>query len=74
MHGLIQVQLTHFRRLLSFVKVIENRQGVKVSAVEEIAYVNGWIDKEQLLESAAMYGKSSYGAHLKKVAEGKYRY
>lgn len=57
-----------------FVKVIENRQGVKVSAVEEIAYVNGWIDKEQLLESAAMYGKSSYGAHLKKVAEGKYRY
>lgn len=57
-----------------FVKVIENRQGVKVSAVEEIAYVNGWIDKGQLLESAAMYGKSSYGAHLKKVAEGKYRY
>lgn len=57
-----------------FVKVIENRQGVKVSAVEEIAYVNGWIDKEQLLESAALYGKSSYGAHLKKVAEGKYRY
>lgn len=57
-----------------FVKVIENRQGVKVSAVEEIAYVNGWIDKEQLLESAAMYGKSSYGSHLKKVAEGKYRY
>ena len=57
-----------------FVKVIENRQGVKVSAVEEIAYVNGWIDKAELLESAAMYGKSSYGAHLKKVAEGKYRY
>lgn len=57
-----------------FVKVIENRQGVKVSAVEEIAYVNGWIDKGQLLESAALYGKSSYGAHLKKVAEGKYRY
>lgn len=57
-----------------FVKVIENRQGVKVSAVEEIAYVNGWINKAELLESAALYGKSSYGAHLKKVAEGKYRY
>lgn len=57
-----------------FVKVIENRQGIKVSAVEEIAYVNGWIDKEKLLDSAKMYGKSSYGAHLKKVAEGKYRY
>jgi len=57
-----------------FVKVIENRQGIKVSAVEEIAYVNGWITKEQLLESAAMYGKSTYGAHLKKVADGKYRY
>ncbi|MBE5936555.1 MAG: glucose-1-phosphate thymidylyltransferase RfbA [Lachnospiraceae bacterium] len=57
-----------------FVKVIENRQGIKVSAVEEIAYVNGWITKEQLLESAAMYGKSTYGAHLKNVADGKYRY
>ena len=57
-----------------FVKAIENRQGIKVSAVEEIAYVNGWIDKEKLLDSAKMYGKSSYGAHLKKVAEGKYRY
>ena len=56
-----------------FVKVIENRQGIKVSAVEEIAYVNGWIDKERLLDSAKMYGKSSYGAHLKNVAEGKYR-
>ena len=57
-----------------FVKVIENRQGIKVSAVEEIAYVNGWIGKDELLASAKMYGKSSYGAHLKKVAEGKYRY
>lgn len=57
-----------------FVKVIENRQGIKVSAVEEIAYVNGWITKEQLLESAELYGKSSYGAHLKKVAEGRYKY
>lgn len=54
-----------------FVRVIENRQGVQISAVEEIAYRNGWITKEKLLESAEQYGKSSYGKHLKQVAEGK---
>ena len=53
---------------------VENRQGIKVSAIEEIAYVNGWISKEKLLESASKYGKSAYGAHLKKVAEGRYIY
>ncbi len=57
-----------------FVKVVENRQGVQISAVEEIAYTNGWIDKEKLLESAEKYGKSPYGEHLRKVAEGKFRY
>lgn len=57
-----------------FVKVIESRQGIQISAVEEIAYVNGWITKEKLLESAERYGKSPYGQHLKKVAEGKIRY
>ena len=57
-----------------FVKVIENRQGIKISAVEEIAYVNGWITKEKLLESANKYGKSPYGTHLKNVAEGKFKY
>lgn len=57
-----------------FVKVIENRQGVKISAIEEIAYKNGWITKEKLLESAEKYGKSPYGEHLKKVAEGKLLY
>ena len=57
-----------------FVKVIENRQGIKISAVEEIAYINGWISKEKLLESAAKYGKSPYGEHLKNVAEGKFKY
>lgn len=57
-----------------FVKVVEGRQGVQISAVEEIAYVNGWIDKEKLLQSAEKYGKSPYGAHLKKVAEGRFRY
>jgi glucose-1-phosphate thymidylyltransferase len=57
-----------------FVKVIENREGIKISAIEEIAYINGWITKEKLLESAQMYGKSDYGKHLKKVAEGRILY
>lgn len=54
-----------------FVRVIQKRQGIQISAPEEIAYLNGWISKDQLLESAKKYGKSSYGAHLKNVAEGK---
>ncbi len=57
-----------------FVKMVENRQGIQISAIEEIAYINGWISKEKLLESAAKYGKSPYGQHLKKVAEGKIKY
>lgn len=57
-----------------FVRVIENRQGIKISAIEEIAYKNGWIDKEKLLDSANLYGKSSYGKHLKQVADGKIKY
>ncbi len=57
-----------------FVKTIESRQGIKISAIEEIAYRNGWITKERLMESAQKYGKSSYGQHLKNVAEGKYLY
>ncbi len=57
-----------------FVKVIETRQGIKISAPEEIAWRNGWISKEKLLESASRYGKSSYGEHLRKVAEGRILY
>lgn len=57
-----------------FVQMIEKRQGIKISAIEEIAYRNGWITKEKLLESAERYGKSTYGQHLKKVAEGLIRY
>lgn len=57
-----------------FVKVVEKRQGIQIAAIEEIAYKNGWISKEKLLESAEIYGKSNYGAHLKKVAEGKVLY
>lgn len=57
-----------------FVKVIESRQGIKISAIEEIAFKNGWISKEKLIESAQVYGKSDYGKHLKKVADGKIFY
>ena len=58
----------------NFVETIESRQGITISAPEEIAFINGWIDKEKLQESALRYGKSPYGAHLKAVAEGKVRY
>ena len=58
----------------TFVQTVEQRQGIKISAPEEIAYKYGWITKEKLLESAARYGKSPYGQHLKNVADGKLRY
>ncbi len=57
-----------------FVRMVEKRQGIKISAPEEIAYKFGWISKEKLLESAERYGKSPYGMHLKAVADGKVRY
>lgn len=57
-----------------FVQVIENRQGIMISAPEEIAYRNGWITKGQLLQSADTYGKSPYGVHLRRVADGKIQY
>ena len=57
-----------------FVQMIQTRQGIEISAPEEIAFINGWITKEKLLESANRYGKSPYGEHLKKVAEGKVFY
>ena len=57
-----------------FVRMVEQRQGIKISAPEEIAYKNGWINREKLIESANKYGKSPYGAHLKAVAENKIKY
>ena len=57
-----------------FVRVVQERAGIEVAALEEISYRNGWITKEQLIESANFYGKSPYGLHLKKVAAGKYKY
>ncbi len=57
-----------------FVQIVEKRQSIKISALEEIAYHNKWINKEKLLLSAKKYGKSPYGDHLKKVAEEDIRY
>ncbi len=57
-----------------YIKTIETRQGLMIAALEEIAYTSDWIDKNTLLASAAKYGKSPYGVHLKNVAEGKIRF
>ena len=53
-----------------FVRTIQNQQGIRISAPEEIAYRKGWIDEKQLMKSAKLYGKSDYGKYLKKVAKG----
>lgn len=58
----------------TFVQITEKRQGVKISAPEEIAFRKGWISKKELKESAEKYGKSPYGAHLRNVADGTLRY
>lgn len=57
-----------------FVKAVETRTGIAIAVLEEIAYHNNWISKEQLLQSAEQYGKAPYGAYLKKVADGKIKY
>ena len=54
-----------------FVHMVQTRQNVMISAPEEIAFQKGWITQKTLLDTAAKYGKSAYGMHLKKVAEGK---
>ncbi len=58
----------------NFVETIESRQGIMISAPEEIAFINGWIDKNRLMESAEAYGTSPYGEHLKAVGEGRIKY
>ena len=58
----------------NFVEMIQSRQGITISAPEEIAYINGFIDKKKLVKSAKAYGKSPYGMHLFAVAEGKVHY
>ena len=54
-----------------FVRTVQRAQGLPIAVAEEIAYENGWIDREQLMESAEKYGKSPYGKHLKDVADDK---
>ena len=56
-----------------FVRVMQTRTGIVISAPEEIGFRKGWLSKDALLTSASVYGKSPYGAHLKQVAEGKVR-
>lgn len=57
-----------------FVRTIESKQGVEIAAIEEVAYQNGWITREELLKAADAYGKSPYGQHLRRAAEGKYKW
>ena len=57
-----------------FIEMIQSRQGITISAPEEIAYINGFIDKDKLMESAKLYGKSPYGEHLLTVAEGRIKF
>ena len=58
----------------NFVETVQNRQGIAISAPEEIAFINGWIDDKKLLKCAESYGKSPYGAHLRAVADGRIKY
>ena len=62
------------RKATNFVCMIEQYQGMSISAPEEIAFRYGWINSDQLAESAEKYGKSPYGEHLKAVVEGRVRY
>lgn len=58
----------------TFVQIVQKRQGIEISAPEEIAFINGWINNEELIISARKYGKSPYGEHLLKIAEGNIKY
>ena len=53
-------------------RTVQRAQGLPIAIVEEIAYENGWIDRDTLVACAERYGKSVYGAHLRKVADGAY--
>lgn len=66
--------VTSLLQAANFVEMIQERQGITISAPEEIAFINGFINRDKLMESAKAYGKSPYGEHLKAVAEGKVRY
>lgn len=66
--------ITSLLQAAGFVEMIQNRQGIIISAPEEIAFINGWVTKDQLMRSVNAYGKSPYGKHLKAVTEGRVRY
>ena len=66
--------MTSLLQAANYVEMIQTRQGITISAPEEIAFINGFIDREKLMKSAELYGKSPYGAHLKAVAEGRVKY
>ncbi|MDR2201697.1 MAG: glucose-1-phosphate thymidylyltransferase, partial [Clostridiales bacterium] len=57
-----------------FMRTVQKRQGIKISVPEEIAYIQGWINKQTLSQAAEAYGKSDYGLYLKKVALGEIKY
>ena len=61
-------------RAAEFVEMNQSRQNVQISAPEEIAYVKGWINRDQLLKASEAYGKSPYGEHLRRVADDKHRF
>lgn len=58
----------------TFIKTVESHQGIKIACLEEIAFINGWIDETKLLEAADLMAKTGYGQYLKKVADGKVQY
>jgi len=58
----------------NFVRTVEDYQGIKIAAPEEIAYINGWISKEKLIEQGEFYSKTGYGQYLLKVANGEIKY
>lgn len=58
----------------NYVKMVENHQGIKIACLEEIAFLNGWISKDQLMVIAKLMDNNAYGKHLNNVAEGKIRY
>ena len=66
--------MTSLLQTSNFVEMIQSRQGIMISAPEEIAFINGFIGRDKLMEGAEMYGKSPYGEHLKAVVEGRVRY
>lgn len=58
----------------NFVRTVEDYQGIKIAAPEEIGYINGWISRDQLVEQGNFYSKTGYGQYLLKVAKGEIKY